>query len=279
MKHITAASIAVLLVACGQSDPEPTTPEITETEPEITTETSTDPAAEPNPEPTEDYASITYNEEVWYTSAGWPGEYPPGFSVLDENVTLMGRLFMHEDGEKVVECPVPQNATYQLWNSGRVESDDLEFFTVSEKVEITMNADATIDAPTDENFENKIDLKAGDVLTYLRYVGEGWAVMEYNLAEYQIEEGSLNGISDVDTAFANSKKDRLWAHITCADEKDTRAWLLFDEVIKTDGMVMTPVIGFGDSRDLTEQDRIDAVEQMKFYLEEEARAAEEADGN
>ena len=247
MRHITIVAIAALLAACGPSEPDVAASEPSEPPAETEVASETEPSPQPLPEPEPEAATASYNEEVWYISGGWPGEYPPGFSVLDENVTLMGRKFMHEDEPKVVTCRVPQNATYQLWNSGRVESDNLEFVTVSERLEITINTDTTVDAPTDEDFTNTLDLKAGDVLTYLRYVGEGWAVMEHELTEYQIEENSLNGVSDVDKVFDGSKKDYLWAQISCADDARTRAWLLFDEVIKTEGMVMSPITGFGES--------------------------------
>ena len=275
MRYFLAVSAAALLVACGESELVTATPEPAKS----TTEVSTGDPAEPASPPETDSATMTYNEETWYISPGWPGEYPSGFSVLDENVTLMGRSVMHDDAEQTIACPVPQNATYQLWNSARVESENVEFVTVSEKVEITISADVIIDAPTDEDFENKLNLKSGDMLTYLRYIGEGWAVMEHDFAEYQIQEGALNGVSDVDTVFEGTAKDYLWAQITCADDGKTRAWLLFDEVIKTEGMVLTPITGYGDARDMTEEDRTNAVEQMKFYLEEEARASEETGEN
>lgn len=277
MRLLIAITLAAALAACNTTtDEEPSetisaqpaeeTPAVAPAQPE--------PAPEVLAEPVKPLPS--YNEELWYISGGWPGEYPSGFSVLGKSVVLMGRAHMHEDAAQTIACPVPQNATYQQWNTSRVDLDELDFVTVSEKVEVTILKSAEVDAPIDADFENKLSLEIGDKLIFLRYLGEGWSIWEHDFQEYDIEENALRDISDSDTAFRNSEDDRLWVQLSCADEDRTRAWLLFDDVVKTEGMAMTPIIGYGDSRDLTAQDRVDAVMQTNFYLEEQARAEAEA---
>lgn len=280
MKRVLVISSAAILAACVQTEPLAPAPEPNNPAAATPVDASPTTDEQQNAEiaPSAEIVPGVYDESVWYLSPGWPGEYPPGFSVLHNGVSLIGRTHMNEVSATHV-CPLPQNASYQLWNSERVEIDKLEFVTASQRINITITDEVTVDAPTDDDWNNSLELKSGDTVTYLRYVAEGWAVMEHNSVEYQIEENALNGVSDIDTAFANAEDDRLWVRVTCADENQTRAWLNFDEVIQTEGIVVTPITGYGESRDLTEEDRIAAVEETKFYLEELARAATEANQN
>lgn len=274
MKQIIALAAGIGLVACTitpaeQSAPEAQTP-IIETPAEVT------------PEPVEiektlEQPAPTYNEEVWYISGGWPGEYPPGLSVLDSGVVLMGREHMHSDAAQSITCPVPQFATYQQWNTARVEADELEFVTVSERVEMNILKDTLLDAPTDADWEHKLALSAGDVVTYLRYLGEGWLIMEHEGTEYDVQEGSLYDVSDINSVFASGKEDQLWINIPCGDDTKSRAWIELDQTVETDGIALTPIMGYGESRDLTEQDRIDAIAQTRFYLDQQKLAAEDTD--
>ena len=279
MIRLAIIAAALALAACatnaGTSATEASETLSTKSVSEPVMDNPLEPQPEPAISPAADIPAPTYNEEVWYISGGWPSEYPPGFSVLDEDVVLMGRKHMHQDAARSVSCPVPQNASYQQWNTSRVEADDLEFVTVSEKVIVQITEDAFVDAPTDENWENELALNAGDTLTFLRYLAEGWSIWELGSDEYEIEEGALRDISDIETAFANISEDRLWVEITCADDARSRAWLLYDEVLDNEGIVMTPIIGFGESRDMTAQDRLDAIMQTRFYREEKDRAETE----
>ncbi len=271
MRKIYVAVAGLVLSACAGTPSDEQTIDATGPTAEVQDEPL--PVSSESIEPAEQFIP-TYNEEIWYLSSGWPGEYPPGFSVLGENISLMGRAHMHKDAAQNIACPVAQNATFQQWNMARVDADKLEFMTVSQRVEISVTENAVLDAPTDDDWEKKLTLEPGDRLTYLRYLGEGWVIMEHAQTEYQIEEGALVGISDIETAFDDIEDDQLWINVACDDETKTRAWLELDEVLETEGIVMTPIIGFGDARDMTEQDRVDAIEQMKFYLEEKARGEE-----
>ena len=265
MRLLAICAAAGLLTACGGSSSDDKSDPALPNEPEKIAEIPAPPAAE-----LDDPAPVTaaYNEEVWYVSNGWPGEYPPGFSVLEDGVTVKGRTGMHQDVSASIDCGLPKMATYQQWNVSRAEADALEFMTVSEKLEITLTKDAALDAPTDTNFEHKLNLTAGDTLTFLRYLGEGWSIMEHAGTEYQIHEGELGEVSDIEAAAKNAADDLLWVNVPCTSGE--RAWLLYDEALKTEGIGPTPIIGYGDARDLTDQDRLDAIEQMKWALEAEA---------
>ena len=196
----------------------------------------------------------------WFVSWGWPGEYPPGFSILEDNVVLMGRAEMDPNLPADIACRMPKLATYQLWNTERMDADALEFVAASRMYEIRMTANAPLEVLTGETGATRLlPLKAGDVLVYKRYIGEGWALISYADTDYEINEAELINVSNIDNSDQpiGSGED-LWVNVACEDFRGTRAWLRYDDVIDANGVGPTPVIGYGDSRDLTPEDLINA---------------------
>ena len=185
---------------------------------------------------------------------------------MEDDVVLSGRAGMHDSLPKEIQCALPKNATYQLWNNARVAADSLEFMTVSEKFDITITEDTEIDSPIGEfdSEQNRLKLSAGDTITYLRYLGEGWTLMEFDGAERDVNEMDLMDISDIREVGAEALDDLLWVNVPCGEQ---RGWILLDEALAEPGILMTPIIGFGDARDMTEEDIIAAQEQAKFAEE------------
>lgn len=243
MKRIITGLSAVVLASCGGEEP------INDTVKEPAAETEVAPQPAPPP-----LVRHSYNEEVWYISDGWPGEYPPGFSILESGVTLIGRAQMHTNAPKIISCPVEQNATYHQWNSERTNTDELSYVTVSEKYDIIIGAAGQIDSLS-ETGPGTLEVWPDDIITYLRYLGEGWSIVEFKGVEREIEESSIANISNFAEAGANTEPDQLWVNIKCADERGTRAWILFDDAVETLGVVLSPILEYGQSADLTEEDR------------------------
>ena len=242
LKYIASISAALVLAACGDSSTqEPSEKIAAPSEAETFIEHDVK---------TSEQTDLSYNEDVWYISGGWPGEYPTGFSVLESDVTLMGRAVMHEDIPKELTCPLEQNATIQQWNVERVDRDNLTFVTVSEKFDFTITAPIEVDSPSEES--STLLLYPDDKMTYLRYLGEGWAVVEFKGEQLSIDETVVAMNSDLAESANNVEDNRLWVEVPCGDQ---RGWLLYNEVLTEFGIVTTPIIGYGESRDLTEEDR------------------------
>lgn len=254
MKTVWMASAMVALTACSSG---PLSDKSGTDTPAASAATSAvEAAVTPDIEPLQ----TVYGDD-WFVSGGWPGEYPPGFSILEDNVVLAGRADMDPDLAAEITCRMPKLATYQQWNTDRVDADDLDFVSASKKYEITMTANAPIAVPADElgYSTRQIDLKAGDVLTYKRYLGEGWAIISYQGTDYEINEAELVNVSNIDSSGqAVGSGEDLWVQVTCLDSKSTRAWLLYKEAMEDPGVGPTPVIGYGEARDLTPADLIEA---------------------
>ena len=208
--------------------------------------------------------------ETWNISGGWPGEYPLGFSVLEDDVVLQGRTNMHPLTEPTVACPLDRFATYQQWNFARGDADDLDFVVANRMIDVTMTADAPIEVPAGEfGYETKaLMLKSGEVLSYKRYLGEGFAIVGYQGSDYEINEAELVNVSDIDEAVnASGIGEDLWVEVTCQDEAASRAWILYDEAIRAQGIGPSPVIGYGEARDLTQEDVFHVYELMAIQAQ------------
>jgi hypothetical protein len=213
-----------------------------------------------------DYAKLAGYPEGWYVSAGWPGEYPAGIAVLDAGVNVMGRAKPNPSAPSDKACALPQFANYQLWNNPRVAADQLEFFVATRTFPITINADTELEYVTDAG-PQKLAVKTGDQLTYLRYLGEGFTVLSYQGREFDMHIGELSAVSDVD---AQSAEDDLWVRVKCGEGH--QAWLLYDDVITAPGIGPSPLSSYGEATDLTPQD----VEEVRTALSTQEQMIEPA---
>lgn len=260
MKRLVIISAAALLAACGGDTPTKEASEPKSPVADVPAET------EEIADTQEEQDIPTYDEEAWYISPGWPGEYPPGFSIMEDGVEVLARAGMHDSLPREITCALPKNATYQLWNRQRVDTDALEFVTVSEKFNVTINTAAEIDSPVGEfdSPENTLKLEPGDTITYLRYIGEGWTLMEFDGRERDINEMDLMDISDIQNAGESAAEDLLWVNVPCGEE---RGWITLSEALADPNILMSPITGYGDARDMTEEDRQIVLDQAKFAEE------------
>ncbi|HPE49604.1 MAG TPA: hypothetical protein PLR76_14465 [Hyphomonas sp.] len=264
MKKAWCLSLAASLAACGQPAAPPDAPpaevaEPSETAPEAEIQSPYE-IGQPSASDV-DYAALAAYPEGWAVTTGWPGEYPAGFVVLDPGVTVDGRARPNPQEPATVPCTLPQYANYQIWNQPRVDGDELTFIVATKEVPVTLKSDASIEVPTDAGGMQTLELKAGDVLSYLRYLGEGFAVFGFNGAEYDINEAELRDISDLD---ASAITEDQWVNVSC--KEGTRAWLLYSEVIAESSIVPSPIVGFGEASDI-DASEVDDVRAQGLAME------------
>lgn len=246
---------AGVLAGCGQKAETPVEP--TESVMEETV-TETEPLAAP---PSKiDYAALSGYGPEWYVSGGWPGEYPPGFAIVEDNVSVSGRAVPRLDAPRDVACPLPRLANYQIWNNARNESDELDYFVATKTFPVTLTQDASIEFAGDNGI-GTLDLKAGDQLTYLRYLGEGFTILSYDGVAHDINEAELRDISDIGSGEI---EEHLWISVACTG--GNRAWLKYDETIKTPGILPSPILGFGEAYDLSE-DQIEVAREQARQMD------------
>lgn len=196
-----------------------------------------------------DFAAISDYDENWHLSPGWPGEYPGGFSVIDPDVKVPARMRPVPSDPQDVTCQLPEFANYQIWNRERTQSDNLVFFVASLRAPVTLNQDAQVEHVANSGVLQTLDLVKGDVLTFLRYEGEGFMVVSYKGVPYNINESELRDISDIASIVPRADE---WVRVTCLGGK--QAWLLYSEVLTEEGIGPSPLSGFGESADLTPEE-------------------------
>lgn len=261
MRHTLLILTALTLSACT-----------TRIEPAPDTQLTNTPEAVETVEPETPILQDHY-AEGWDVSRGWPGEYPPGFSVLDDDVIVMGRSVMQPLTEPDVACALPKFATYQQWNTARVDGDALDFRTATKLFDITITTNAPIEVPGDAlGYSTKLlQLETGDVLVYKRYLGEGYAIIAHDGVDYEINEAELTDISDfADASIAVGYQEDLWVNVKCVGDFGVRAWVLYDEARQHTDIGPTPIIGFGDSRDITGFDLNEIRNQIEAEKDYEA---------
>jgi hypothetical protein len=251
MRFAWVLAAALVLAACGQeSGPSPAAG------PEGGPAASAAAAGgEGQARPAIDYKALSGYDDGWFLSPGWPGEYPPGFAVLDSNVKVPGRARPNPGDPQDVSCLLPQYANYQIWNTERTAGDKLEFFVATKKVAVNVLEDAEVEY-VGANGLVPLSLKKGDQLTYLRYIGEGYTVMSFKGQEFDINEGELHNITDL--ANARLEED-LWVRVPCLG--GGHAWLLFDEVVREKGIYPSPITGYGEAADILPGD-VDAIREQ-----------------
>ncbi len=184
-------------------------------------------------------------DDNWAHFDFWSGEYPNGFAIAEAGVTVMGHAEINRDAEPTLACPLPHKATYSPWNGGRVETDQLEFISMVYQTPITINEDVTVDSYLGD-VGVKLTLKAGDVLTYRTYLGEGYYMAEKDGDEYELGQSDL----PESTVFGEGLPDEEWVRVTCADAAGRRAWLRYEDALATTGVERYNYTGYGEAADL-----------------------------
>jgi len=242
----TALAASLVLTACGSGDqsadaPDTATPEA-ETDAPALVDEPTD-LGEILADP-EDIQTIGY-PDGWEMQLYWSGEYPNGFAVTEEGVTVMGHETITFEEYPPIYCGLPHKATYSPWNVTRMISDELVFVAMTFPTTFTINEDTSLEVFVGDGVE-QLDLKAGDVLTYKSYIAEGFFIAEKDGISYEMNEAAL----PQSTEFEQGPEDQEWVQVTCDDADKTRAWVLYDQALQAPGVEPYEYTGFGEAADL-----------------------------
>lgn len=190
--------------------------------------------------------TVTEYETVWYFADFWPGEYPPRFSVLKEDVVLMGRSAMRRTAPQNVRCPVQQFATFSPWNYQRNALDKLQYKTVAQVSTVVITEAVKVWGSDGSEGGVDLELQEGDVLELLIYQGEGFALYRYQGNDYSIDSAEFEGKAQ----FEESEREYdLWLNLPA--ENGERGWVLLSDAVATEGIVQSVGIdGFGEANDL-----------------------------
>jgi hypothetical protein len=188
--------------------------------------------------------SVPSYDDAWHRGDFWSGEYPNGFTVLeDTTLTLRPAL---SSTEKTIDCPLPAKATIHPWNVARVQDMGLTFVTFSEiqEWEVTEAYEAPFYGEFDAT-ETTLSFKPGDRFRYLIYFAEGTFLMEYEGVQYTGDQGLLEKAKQVNSA----SRDDQWLRINCPN--NMWGWLYFPDLVIDDKTIGGPnIVEYGRAADL-----------------------------
>ena len=188
--------------------------------------------------------SVPSYDDAWYRGDFWSGEYPNGFTVL-EDTTLKLRPAISST-EKTIDCPLPAKASIHPWNIARVKDMGLTFVTFSEiqEWEVTEAYEAPFYSALDA-METTLSFKPGDRFRYLIYYAEGAFLMEYEGVQYDGDQSLLEKSKQVNTA----SRDDEWLRIDCPN--NMWGWLYLPDLVIDDKTFGGPNIAeYGTAADL-----------------------------
>jgi hypothetical protein len=248
MIRLTASVLAtsLALTACSPSDSVPAETDTIAPDAALDavpeTDTATD-LSEILSDP-DDIETIGY-PDGWEMQLYWSGEYPNGFAVTQEGVTVMGHETITFGEYPPIYCGLPDKATYSPWNVERMVSDELIFVSMTYPTTFTINEDVSLEVFVGDGVE-QLDLTAGDTLTYKSYIAEGFFIAEKDGVSYEMNEAAL----PQSTEFEQGPEDEEWVQVTCADAEKTRAWVRYEQALQAPGVEPYEYTGFGEAADL-----------------------------
>ena len=177
----------------------------------------------------------------FYRAESWSGEYPAGFTVLEDTVLKL-RPRLDPAAEASIDCPLTKGATLHPWNIPRSIGDGLAFvsftrvevMTVKDAIDIVVYGE--ID-PTDVT----LSFKPGDTWRYLVYYGEGAFLMEHDGGRY-IADQSLVEASTSSLAEGQSEYHE-WLRINCSN--NLWGWFSMDELAENAALGSPNITGYG----------------------------------
>lgn len=162
---------------------------------------------------------------TWFQSAGWSGEYPPGFQVYKKGIKVLGRTSINKNEVPSVECVLKRNS----YAPGK-SLPHAEYVQMSKIVEMTVKADTTYPIhtynPVTENFdESALALQAGDTVEYLTYMAEGWFFARHNGVIFEADQSLFDMVDySADTDFAFDQ----WINLSCVN--NVNVWLMLSDL-------------------------------------------------
>lgn len=195
-------------------------------------------------------------DNTYYRANGWSGEYPNGFSVVKEGVTVPARTDMDPRISATFECGVSYKGTYHQWNQNRIA----EYVTMSKIVPMTTTKVVYLE---DENGK-KVKVRKGRTIEYLVYGAEGYFTVRYKGKEYVAGQELLENVT-YDKTLMDTPADE-WIKIDCVNGANGgTGWVLMRHLIAEDQQGNTSYLDgldtwyrgfreYGVVEDLTDED-------------------------
>ena len=159
-------------------------------------------------------------DQTWYQANFWSGEYPNGFSIVKDGVSVPARASTDLDLPLDIQCSLPKKAVYHQWNAAR----QADFRTYSKIIPMTANVDLEI------GYTETAQVRAGDLIEYLIYGADGMFFVRYNGVEYEADQELLTKVTYDEKAMETPQDE--WIGVTCLD--GSTAWIFMRDLYTVD---------------------------------------------
>jgi hypothetical protein len=192
-------------------------------------------------------AALAY-DKTWYKADYWPGEYPEGFSIKADNVTLAARKKPDPKIKTSLQCAVPKNAVFHPWN----ESRDARYRSYSKIVPLKAKAEFVYEFTTEDGHTSARTVESGEIIEYLAYQAEGHFFVRFQGKVMTAGQDLFDQVATVDQALFG---DDQWVEIPCGE--GVRGWILLSDLRHADGTWIEGLDGphiteYGKASDLAE---------------------------
>ncbi len=168
------------------------------------------------------FASAAYDDS-WYKADFWSGEYPNGFAVVADDVSLPARTAPDKDLAATLSCALPKNAVYHHWNASR----PAEFVTYSKITPMYAKEDFVFDV-LDDGAED-LSITKGQLIEHLVYGAEGMFFVRIDGKTYEAYQDLYDHLEPVDV---ESIAYDQWVKISCGNKVE--GWILYADLVSTD---------------------------------------------
>jgi hypothetical protein len=166
------------------------------------------------------FAAFAAYDQTWYQANFWSGEYPNGFSIVKDGVSIAARGTTDLDAPADIQCALPKKAVFHPWNGAR----QAEYRTYSKIVPMVANEDLQI------GFTEVAQVRAGETIEYLVYGAEGMFFVRYNGVEYEADQELLTKVTYDEKAMETPQDE--WMNVTCLD--GSSAWIFMRDLYTFD---------------------------------------------
>src|SRR5262249_31070681 len=136
------------------------------------------------------------------------------FSVTKRHTVLMARTGMAKALPRDVACEMPFLAVIHPWNAARIRESKVTFLSASKIVNMVAKEDFVF--RPDEVSAVPINIKRGEVLEYLRNIGEGAFEVRIRGKRYRADQDLFGHVLDVP---GQNFIEENWVALNCVNGK------------------------------------------------------------
>lgn len=187
----------------------------------------------------------------WFGSETWYGDWPNGFAVIQNNVSLPAHSTMDPNKPADLKCVIPKNTVVHIWNVDR----SFQWYTYSKIVPLKIVSEVQTTLYDQRGRGILAQIAPGEGIDFLTYESDNFALFRFRGGIFEADLSLLDHV-DRPSATSNVARDQ-WVYVDCANK--VSGWILFQDILDDQGEYIKGLAswvlglkGYGEVRDLTD---------------------------